>query len=105
MLAMMFWQDPGVLPFQQRIHDQAGSSNLCSMFAVEKVPGETQFRSLPGPVEPAFIPAALRRGISYFNSEKIHCDRCLEKHHENGRVEYYHQVLVALLMAFIQKLQ
>ncbi len=37
-LAMMFWQDPGVLPFQQRLQDQAGSSNLKSMFAVEKVP-------------------------------------------------------------------
>jgi len=101
------------------------------MFAVEKVPGETQFRDLLDPVEPAFILAALRRGITllsstrkwldfntlggrylvgldatgYFNSEKIHCDRCLERHHADGRVEYYHQALVVSLMAFIQKLQ
>ena len=123
-LAMMFWQDPGVLPFQQRLQDQAGSSNLKSMFSVDKVPKETQFRDLLDSVDPEYILSALRRGISllsvtrkwldfkaldgrylvgldatgYFHSEKIHCDRCLEKHHEDGRVEYYHQVLVASLI-------
>lgn len=123
-LAMMFWQDPGVLPFQQRLQDQNGASNLQTMFKVKRVPGETQFRNLLDPIDPAMLLAGLRKGITllqgtrkwlefrfldgrflvaidgteYFNSEEIHCKHCLERHHRDGRVEYYHQVLVAALI-------
>ena len=37
-------------------------------------------------------------GTEYLNSEEIHCKHCLERHHRDGRVEYYHQVLVAALI-------
>jgi len=123
-LAMMFWQDPGVLPFQQRLQDQNGSSNLRTMFHIAKVPGETQFRNLLDPIEPSQLLLGLRREISllqgtrawrefrfldgrflvaidgteYFHSEKLECKHCLRREHRDGRVEYYHQVLVAALI-------
>ena len=37
-------------------------------------------------------------GTEYFSSKKIHCDSCLEKHHRNGTVTYYHQLLGATLV-------
>ena len=37
-------------------------------------------------------------GTEYFSSKKIHCASCLEKHHRNGTVTYYHQLLGATLV-------
>lgn len=63
-LAMMFWQDPCVLPFQKRIEDQTGHSNLKTMFGVAKVPSEAQFRDLLDSVDPQFILSGLRLRIT-----------------------------------------
>lgn len=123
-LAMMFLQDPGMLPFQQRLQDQHGSSNLTSMFGIKGVPKDSQFRGLLDPIDPRGLMPGFRRlisllqgtrtwlefrtldgrylialdGTEYFNSEKIHCPHCLKREHRDGRVEYYHQVLVAALI-------
>ncbi|MDP2816395.1 MAG: hypothetical protein Q8O19_06925, partial [Rectinemataceae bacterium] len=90
----------------------------------KRVPGDTQFRKLLAPIDPSLLLAGLRKGITllqgtrswlefrfldgrylvaldgteYFNSEEIHCKHCLERHHRDGRVEYYHQILVAALI-------
>jgi len=32
-------------------------------------------------------------GTGYFSSHDIHCDPCCEKHHRNGQITYYHQML------------
>jgi hypothetical protein len=32
-------------------------------------------------------------GTGYFSSHDIHCEQCCEKHHRNGQVTYYHQML------------
>src|SRR3989337_1109806 len=36
-------------------------------------------------------------GTEIFNSEKIHCKNCLEKHHKDGRITYHHQILGAVI--------
>lgn len=123
-LAMMFWQDAGVLPFQQRLQDRHGSSNLQTMFGIKKVPKETQFRKLLDSIEPERLLAGFRRQISllqttrawaefrfldgrflvaldgteYFHSANIECPHCLKRKHRDGRIESYHQVLVAALI-------
>ena len=38
-----------------------------------------------------------RDGTGQFSSEKVHCKHCCEKHHRSGKVEYYHQMLGAVL--------
>ena len=37
-------------------------------------------------------------GTGYFSSEQVHCDQCCEKHHRDGRITYYHQMLGAVLV-------
>ncbi|EDN69127.1 conserved hypothetical protein [Beggiatoa sp. PS] len=32
-------------------------------------------------------------GTGYFSSHDIHCDQCCSKHHRNGKITYYHQIL------------
>jgi len=42
-------------------------------------------------------------GTGIFYSEKIHCKQCCEKHHKDGRITYYHQMLAAVLVHPDQK--
>ena len=37
-------------------------------------------------------------GTGYFSSKKIHCAQCAEKHHHDGTITYYHQMLGAVLV-------
>ena len=37
-------------------------------------------------------------GTGYFSSLKVHCDRCCQTHHRDGRITYYHQLLGAVLV-------
>jgi len=37
-------------------------------------------------------------GTGYFSSHEIHCKHCCEKHHRNGDITYYHQMLGAALV-------
>jgi len=37
-------------------------------------------------------------GTGYFSSHEIHCKPCCEKHHRNGDITYYHQMLGAALV-------
>ncbi len=37
-------------------------------------------------------------GTGYFSSTEIHCGQCCEKHHRDGRVTWYHQLLGAVLV-------
>jgi len=36
-------------------------------------------------------------GTGYFSSPTIHCDSCMEKHHQDGTITYYHQMLGAVI--------
>ena len=42
-------------------------------------------------------------GTGQYSSNSVHCDNCCEKHHRNGSVEYYHQMLGAVLVHPDQK--
>jgi hypothetical protein len=33
-----------------------------------------------------------------FSSESVHCENCCEKHHKDGKVTYYHQMLGAVVV-------
>lgn len=36
-------------------------------------------------------------GTGYFSSQQVHSDQCCQKHHRDGRITYYHQMLGAVL--------
>ena len=42
--AMMFFQDPSILAFQQRLQDGIQKNNLTTIFGVSDIPKDTQMR-------------------------------------------------------------
>jgi hypothetical protein len=118
--AMFSLKDPSLLAFDKRRDDE----NLEALYKIKRVPSDTQMRVILDPVPPEELrPAfgdvfrAVQRGkilesfryldegyllaldgTGYFSSEKVHCPNCMEKHHADGRVSYYHQTLGAAIV-------
>lgn len=122
--AMMFFQDPSLLQFQQRMEDEAHVNNLKTLFHVESIPKDTQLREIMDAVDPEeitplfddfFRPVQRGKhleqyrvldgryivaldGSQYFTSEHISCPACLIKEGKKGNVRYSHQIVQAALM-------
>jgi len=120
--AMFSLKDPSLLAFDHRRQDP--NDNFRTVYGINRVPCDSQMRAILDPVDPACLRTAfleifrcLQRakllehfvyldgcylvsldGTGYFSSTKIHCASCLEKHHRNGSVTYYHQLLGATLV-------
>jgi hypothetical protein len=118
--AMFALKDPSLLAFDQRRHDD----NLRSLYRIGRVPSDTQLRAIldqvpPEQLRPIYqdVFRQLQRGkvleeyvylqgcyllsldgTGYFSSQKVHCPSCLEKHHADGTITYYHQMLGAALV-------
>lgn len=100
-------------------------SNAKSLFGIEKIPSDNQIRALLAPPVPAThlfggferlhqcLEAAGKRqayrcfqrgylmtfdGTEYFSSQEIHCPQCNQRHHRNGRMTYFHQVVTPVLV-------
>jgi len=119
-LALFSLKDPSLLAFQRRRLDH----NLRSVFGLPAIPSDTQMRTIldevdPDDVRPLFndIFRKVQRGkvledyvyldgcylvaldgVEHFSSKKIHCDHCMIRHHQNGEVSYYHQMLGAVIV-------
>src|SRR6266567_1635246 len=119
-LALFSVKDPSLLAFQRRALDH----NLRSVFGREAIPSDTQMRTIldevtPDQLRPVFkdLFRPLQRGkvleefvflegcylialdgVEYVSSQKVHCDPCLTRQHQNGTITYYHQLLGAALV-------
>ena len=113
--ALFLLKDPSLLAFEARRHD----ANIKKLFRIQQIPRDTYMRELLDAVEPAQLAPAFRQlfarvqrgkllipyrflddsyllladGVEYYRSTKIHCPTCLECHHRNGTIDYYHQLL------------
>ena len=122
--AMMFYQDPSLLQFQQRLEEAIHKNNLQTLFQVESIPKDSQMRGVIDEVEsrqlePLFEDffRSLQRGkhlegyrvlgdyyvismdgSGYFSSDKIHCSGCLKKETKKGKIWYEHEIVQAALM-------
>ncbi len=122
--AMMFFQDPSILAFQQRLQDHLHKNNLQTLFNVGSIPKSTQLRDVLDRIpssafEPIFSDyfSILQRskqletfqflnkmyllpidGTQYFNSEVISCPACLTKTLKNGVINYSHQFVGASIV-------
>lgn len=120
-LALFSLKDSSLLAFQRRTEKD---HNLRSVFGLKAIPCDTQMRTIldevgPEQVRPLFkdIFREVQRGkvledyvylegcylialdgVEHFNSEKIHCDHCMTRKHQNGKVSYYHQMLGAVIV-------
>jgi hypothetical protein len=124
-LAVFGFKMPSLLQFEKdKTTDAILKRNLRTLYGVEKAPSDTCMRErldvvLPKQLRRPFkkIFAYLQRGkalekfryldghyiisidgTGQYSSDCVHCENCCEKHHRNGRVEYYHQMLGAVMV-------
>jgi len=123
-LAIFGLKYPSLLQFDQDRNVDLTRSNLKTLYGIKQAPSDTYLRERLDEVAPAHLRKnytqllqVLQRGkglegfayldnhyllsldgTGYFSSNEIHCDQCGEKHHRDGRVSYYHQLLGAVLV-------
>jgi len=123
--AMFFMQSASFLSFQRRLEKGQGRSNCQTLFGIGKIPSDNYIRDMldaadPGLLQPCFArmeqllaQPALRQafgrlggrtlvawdGTEYFCSQKIDCPHCLTRKRSNGKVENYHTLLAATVVA------
>lgn len=123
--ACMYFQDPSLVQFQQRLEEEQGRNNLRNLFGVEKIPQDSQIREILdgisskdlSPIFKDFFERLRRHkhleeyaifsnvlmctidGTQYHSSKKVHCQHCLTKTHKTtGEITYSHSVLQGAIM-------
>lgn len=121
-LAVFVLKFPSLLQFDTQRNESRIRHNLQSLFGVLKAPCDSSLRAICDEVNPAHLRSATVElltaadevledfrfmdgrlllsvdGTGHFQSGHIHCDDCCERHHHNGKVSYYHQLLVASIV-------
>jgi len=128
-LAVFGLKFPSLLQFDESQEEEVIGHNLKSLYGVNNAPSDTTMRARldevdPRALRPAFtsIFSLLQRGkvledykvlgkyvviacdgTGMFSSNTVHCENCCEKHHKDGQINYYHQMLGAVLVHPDQK--
>lgn len=128
-LAVFGLKFPSLLQFDESREEEVIRNNLKTLYSVEEAPCDTSMRERldqvdPTTLRPAFtsIFSLLQRGkvledykilgkyiviacdgTGMFSSNTVHCENCCEKHHKDGQVTYYHQMLGAVVVHPDQK--
>ena len=123
-LALFGLKYPSLLQFENDRREEATRANLKALYGIERAPSDTRFRERLDELDPRHLRplykallAQLQRGkglegfayldghyllsldgTGYFSSSTIRCPQCGEKHHRNGTITYYHQMLGAVLV-------
>ena len=123
--SLFFMQSESFLSYQRGLEEGRKTSNCQSLFGMKAIPTDNHIRSMLDPVDPSHLqPAfddvlgALRRhgglapfqrlggrmlialdGTEYFCSQKLGCPQCLTRKRANGKVESYHAMLAATVVA------
>jgi hypothetical protein len=121
-LACMFYKSSSLLKYQRLMQKRQYKNNLQTQFGVTEIPSDNQLRTIISNIEyDKFQPIfnnylnRLQRGkhlskfrfedkylvaldaTQYHSSETIKCEECLQKKKRNGKVEYSHQALQAII--------
>ena len=123
--AMFFMQSASFLSFQRALEQGQGRSNCQTLFGVEKIPSDNYIRDMLDGADPASLAPCFERmeqllletrharGLRparrqnprrprrdrYFCSQKITCPRCQTRKRSNGKIESYHSMLAATVVA------
>jgi hypothetical protein len=122
-LAVFGLKYPSLLKFAEQRHEERVRANLKSRYGVPQAPCDTQMRTVLDGVSPAELRAPFIHihqqlqsqgvleeyrylggflvdldGTGQFSSSKLSCADCCEKQHRHGEVEYYHQLLGAVIV-------
>jgi len=122
--ACMFFQDPSLSQFQQRMEEHEYKNNLRTLFNVETIPKDTQLRDIIDNIYSEYFRPVFKDyfeklqrskylksyqilpdhylcaidGVYHHSSDSIYCDKCLTKTHKNGTKTHQHGVLQGALM-------
>jgi hypothetical protein len=123
--AMFFMQSVSFLAFQRRLEQGHGRSNCQTLFGIEKIPSDNYIRDMLDGADPALLQPCFARveqllaepamrqafgrlggrifvawdGTEYFCSQNISCPHCLTRKRSNGKVENYHTLMAATVVA------
>jgi hypothetical protein len=123
--AMFFMQSASFLSFQRTLEKGQGRSNCQTLFGIERIPSDNYIRDMLDEADPALLAPCFERteqlllapalreafgrlggrtlvaldGTEYFCSQKIACPHCLTRKRSNGKVESYHSMLAATVVA------
>jgi len=123
--SLFFMQSESFLAYQRSLEEGHRTSNCQSLFGMKKIPTDNHIRSMLDPVpasllQPCFDQAlavlrtggglaAFQRlggrtliacdGTEYFCSQKLGCPHCLTRQRANGKIEHYHAMLAATIVA------
>ncbi len=123
--SLFFMQSESFLSYQRGLEEGRKTSNCRTLFGMAAIPTDNHIRAMLDPVHPSYLqPAfdgmleAMRRrdgfapfrrlggrvlialdGTEYFCSQKIGCPQCLTRKRSNGKVESYHSMLCATIVA------
>ncbi len=123
--SLFFMQLESFLSYQRSLEERRKTSNCLTLFGMAKIPTDNHIRSMldavhPSLLQPAFDQAvaalcergamkAFQRldgralvaldGTEYFCSQKLGCPHCQTRNRANGKIESYHSMLAATLVA------
>jgi len=123
-LAMMFFQDPSMLKFQERLGKDNQLKNIKNLFLLKEVASSNQIRNILDKIDSNILLSLYQElarelqrskklvgftwlkdhylipldGTQYFTSKNINCKHCLTTKHTNGEVSYSHKVLQASIV-------
>jgi len=118
-------QSPSFLSSQRALETSRGQSNCQTLFGIKNIPSDNHVRDMLDPVEPERLFPLFGKtlgllekhraledfqrldgriliafdGTQYYCSQKIHCDHCQTRKRNNGRLDFYHSMLCATLVA------
>jgi hypothetical protein len=123
--SLFFMQSESFLSYQRSLEEGRKTSNCQTLFGMAKIPTDNHIRAMLDPVHPSHLQsvfdsavAALRDdggmaafqrldgralialdGTEYFCSQKLGCANCQTRKRSNGKIESYHTMLAATLVA------
>jgi hypothetical protein len=123
--SLFFMQSESFLSYQRSLGEGRKTSNCHTLFGMAKIPTDNHIRSMLDPVHPSFLQdafdqavAELREhggmkefqrldgrtlialdGTEYFCSQKLGCPHCQTRKRSNGKIDCYHSMLAATLVA------
>jgi hypothetical protein len=123
--SLFFMQSESFLAYQRGLEEGRKTSNCRTLFGMTAIPTDNHIRAMLDPVDPSHLQPAfddvlttLRQhgglapfqrlggrvlialdGTEYFCSQKLGCPQCLTRMRSNGKVESYHAMLAATIVA------
>lgn len=123
-LAVFGLKFPSLLQFETEKANPKIKKNLSSLYRIKEAPSDTYLRERLDPISPKWLRLGYKKifsllqrgkaledynyleecyllsvdGTGHYDSEKVFCADCCVKHHRDGRISYYHQMLGAVIV-------